>query len=85
MGVSGEEAFFLAGWVPAASFSFDFFTILPVVVVGVFFGLERDAGLSTCQGADVSDLAAEIVKVIKHRFITHGVSLFSFVRGGLWL
>lgn len=42
-----KDGFFLADWELAICFSFDFFTIFPVVVVGVFFGLVRDTGLST--------------------------------------
>lgn len=42
-----KDGFFLADWELAICFSFDFFTIFPVVVVGVFFGLVWDTGLST--------------------------------------
>lgn len=45
-----KEGFFLADWELAICFSFAFFPIFPVVVVvvvGVFFGLVRDTGLST--------------------------------------
>lgn len=42
-----KDGFFLADWELAICFSFNFFTIFPVVVVGVFFGLVRDTGLST--------------------------------------
>lgn len=42
-----RDGFFLADWELAICLSFDFFTIFPVVDVGVFFGLVRDTGLST--------------------------------------
>lgn len=51
-----KEGFFLADWELTICFSFDFFTIFPVVVVGVFFGLVRDTGLSTWKRREVQTL-----------------------------
>lgn len=43
---AAKDGFFLADWNVASCFSFDFFTIFPVAVVGVFLGLLWDTGLS---------------------------------------
>lgn len=51
-----EDGFFLADWELAICFSLVFFTIFPVVVVGVFFGLVRDTGLSTWKRREVKVL-----------------------------
>lgn len=57
---SGEpkEGFFLADCEIGICFSFVFFTIFPavVVVVAVFFGLVREAGLSTWKRREVQTL-----------------------------
>lgn len=50
-----KDGFFLADWELAICFSFDFFTIFPVVV-GVFFGLVRDTGLSAWKRGEVKIL-----------------------------